>query len=164
MPASVVTKTFADGTISLKDGTGTPVVFTSAFSQGDFTASGLEPDQRAATAYEARGVLKSIRLGARSYPTGSFSVMMTDVSDAGDDTLVDFVLKQNGYSGNISTTAAAGDAYTVTITLTIEGTDHGDAADHAIELADCRCTVDVAEGEPNTVTVSFTCYGSVTMT
>ena len=90
--------------------------------------------------------------------------MLTDVSDAADQTLIDFCMKQNSYSGNVSTTATTGDAYTVTITLIVEGTNHGDSNDHSIELADCRCTLAVAEGDPSTVTISFTCYGSVSMT
>jgi len=164
MAASTIVKTNADGTISIKDGTGTPVVFTSAFSQGDLTVDGITQAQRVVTPYEARGVFKGARLGARAYPSGSFTCMLTDVSDGTDTTLIDFVLQQNAYSGNISTGATSGDAYLVTITLTIEGTDHGDAGDHTIEMANCHCTLAVAEGEPNTVSVAFTVYGSVTMT
>ena len=164
MAASTIVKTNADGTISIKDGTGTPVVFTSAFSQGDLTVDGITQAQRVVTPYEARGVFKGARLGARAYPSGSFTAMLTDVSDGTDTTLIDFVLRQNAYSGNISTGATSGDAYLVTITLTIEGTDHGDAADHTIVLDDCVASVDFSEGDPSSLSISFTCYGTIALT
>ena len=50
------------------------------------------------------------------------------------------------------------------VTLTIEGTDHGDSADHTIVLDDCTCSVDFAAGDPNSLSVSFTCYGTFTLT
>jgi len=49
-------------------------------------------------------------------------------------------------------------------TWTIEGTDLGDASDHVIVLNDVAITLDLGEGEPNTVSMSFTVYGSITMT
>lgn len=164
MAASTVVKNFGDGTISVKDGTGTPVVLTVDFDQGDLSLTGLSATQREVAAYESRGVLKSLRHTTRTYPTGSFTLMLTDVSDDEDTTLIDFLLKRGSYDGNVSTRGANSDVYTVDIVLTIEGTDLGDTADHVITMEDCYCTADVAEGDPNTVTVNFTVYGDVTMT
>ena len=84
MALSTVTKHFTDGSITLKDGTGTPLTLTVALSVGDLTISGLETDTlgRAVNAYETRGVLRSLRRGARVYPTVSFSAHLADVTDA----------------------------------------------------------------------------------
>ena len=89
--------------------------------------------------------------------------MLADLSDATDGTLVDFILQQNSYSGNISTLTGS-DVYAVKVTLTVEGTDLGDTADHTIVMDDVHFTMAIAEGEPDTVTLSGTVYGSVVMT
>ena len=164
MAASAVIKHFTDGSITLKDGTGTPVTLTVPFSAGDLSLSGLAQDAlgRATNAYESRGTLNSLRRGAREYPTVSFSAHMADLSDASDRTIVDFLRKKNSYSANISTTATTGDVYTVDIVLTIEGTDLGDATDHTITMEDVDCRIDFSEGEPNTFTINGTVYGTIT--
>ena len=166
MAASAVIKHFTDGTITLKDGTGTPVSLVVPFSVGDLSISGMETDTlgRTVNAYETRGVLHSLRRGARVYPTVSFSAQLTDVTDATDKTLLDMILKRNSYSANVSTTAATGDVYTLDVVFTVEGTDLGDSADHVITLEDVHFTADVAEGEPNTISLSGTIYGTVTLT
>lgn len=164
MPASQIVKHFTDGVITLKDGTATPVTLAVPFSVGDLSISGLNQARRATNAYEARGTLTSLRKGAKAFPTGSFSCQIADFSDAIDRTVLDFLLKQNSYSANKSTTEAIGDVYTLDVVLTVEGTDLADAADHVITMEDCDCSLDLAEGEPTTLSVSFTCYGTLSMT
>lgn len=164
MAASTVIKHLYDGSISLADGTGTPVTLTVPFSVGDLSISGLSETQNNVTAYETRGTFNSLRHTSRTYPTGSFSAQLADYSDATDTTLIDFILKQNSFSGNASTLGTASDVYTIDITLTVEGTDFGDSSDHTVVITDCQCTLDTAEGEPNTATINFTCYGTVTFT
>ena len=79
MAASTVIKHFTDGTITLADGTTpTPVSLTVAADQGDFTVSGITEGQREAVPYQTRGVLRSIRKGAATFPTGSLSFMLAD--------------------------------------------------------------------------------------
>jgi len=166
MAASVIPKHFTDGTITVKDGTGSPVTLTVPFTVGDLSLSGLAQDAlgRATNAYETRGVLNGLRRGAREYPTVSFSAHMADLSDGTDHTLVDFLRKKNSYSANVSTTATTGDVYTVDIVLTVEGTDLGDASDHVITMEDVDCRIDISEGEPNTFTINGTIYGSISTT
>lgn len=161
MPASTVIKHLYDGSITLSDGTGVPVTLVVPFSQGDLSVSGIQETQNAVVAYETRGTLHSVRHAARTYPTGSFSFMIADYADATNNTVVDYVTKANSYSGN-ATTLTGSDVYAIDIILTVEGTDLGDATDHTITLTDCVCTMDIAEGEPNTGTINFTCYGTVT--
>lgn len=164
MAASTIIKHFTDGSLTVKDGTGTPVTLAIPFTMGDFTISGLNQARRATNVYETRGTLVGLRKGAKAFPTGSFSCMIADYSDATDRTVLDFLLKQNSYSANISTTTALGDVYTVDLVFTVEGTDLADAADHVITLEDCDCSLDISEGEPNSLSVSFTVYGTTSMT
>ena len=166
MAASPIIKHLTDGTITLKDGTGSPVSLVVPFSVGDLSISGMETDTlgRTVNAYETRGVLNSLRRGARVYPTVSFSTQLADVTDATEKTLLDMVLKRASYAGNTSTTAATGDVYTLDVVFTLEGTNVGDAADHVITLEDVHVPAAVAEGEPNTVTLSGTIYGTVVLT
>ena len=126
--------------------------------------SGYAQQQSEIATYESRGVLKSVRHTNRTYPSGSFSVMLTDISDGSDETLINILSKTGAFAAAVSTLGANADVYTVKITLTIEGTDHGDTADHTIVMDDAHCLVDISEGDPSTVSVSFTVYGSITMT
>jgi len=162
MAASTVVKNMNDGSMSLADGTATPVTHTVDFDVGDIQLSGLAETLQEVVAYESRGVLKSVRHTTRTYPTFSASIMMTDVSDDVDATVIDFLLKQNSFSANAST--IAGGVYCVDITFTVEGTDVGDDEDHTIVLEDVHITLAIAEGDPNTITLEGTVYGTVTMT
>lgn len=161
--ASTIVKHFTDGSIEFADGTGTPVTLTLPFSQGDFSVSGLQEAQRAVNAYQSRGSLHTVRKGEKTFVTGSFSAMLADVSDASAGNAIDFCLKQNAYSGN-ATTLGSGDLYTVKVTLTIAGTALGDASDHTIVLDDCAISMDVSEGEPDSIAFSFTSYADPVMT
>ena len=164
MAASTVIKHLYDGSITVEDGT-TPTAVSLAipFTVGDLSLDTLQESGRGVQAYQTRGSLHSVRLAAKEFPTVTFSAQLADLSDATDGTLVDFVLKQASYSSNVSTLSGS-DVYAVKITLTVEGTDLGDAADHTITLDDVHCTMAIAEGEPDTVTISGTVYGAVTMT
>jgi hypothetical protein len=161
MPASNFLKSFRDGEIKLFDGTSPAVNYTVSLEAGDFSISGLSQSLKEVTTYMDRGDLSTLRLGNQTFPSGAFTAHLADISDASDQTMIDFLMKSGSFSGNLST--LTGEVYCVKIQLTIEGTDHGDSADHQIVLDDCHCTVDVSEGDPNSVSVSFTCYGAISM-
>lgn len=162
MAASTVIKHFTDGTLTLSDGTATPVSLVIPFDTGDLSYSGQQQTQQDVVAYQTRGSLHSVRHAARNFVTGSFSFMVADFSDATDQTAIDFLLKLGSYSANTTTLTNSPEVYAVDLLWTVEGTDHGDASDHSCTMTDIVCTLDMAEGEPDTVTVSFTCYGSIT--
>lgn len=162
MAASVIPKHFTDGSLVLTDGAANSL--TVPLCNGDISASGLQEDQKQVNVYEARGVLTGLRKGAPQYPEISFTAQLADVSDGSDTTLIDFALRQNSYSGNTSTTTAKGDVYTLDATLTIEGTDFGDSADHTLTWADVHLVLEISEGEPNTISVTGTVYGSTSYT
>jgi hypothetical protein len=108
MAASTIIKHDTDGTIQLADGSTTPVVFTAPYTQGDFSITGIDGQGlREVVAYQSRGVLHSIRRAARTFPSISFSAMLSDLSDATDQTLYDFVRKTGSYNGNTTTSTAS---------------------------------------------------------
>lgn len=167
MAASSIVKHLYDGSLKALDGTPTtPLEIVIPFTVGDFSIQGEQETQRATVAYETRGVLNSVRKAARTYPTGSFSFQMADYSDATEKTARDFFLKRGSFAAAISTLAAAGDAdvYTTDLVWTVAGTALGDAADHVITLTDCDVTLDMSEGEPNSGSISFICYGEISET
>ena len=162
MAHSTTVKNFRDGTLKIEDSAG--ATHTVQFEAGDFSVSGLLPNGKELATYLDRGDLASIRHTQVTFPSGSFSMHQTDITDAGYSTAADLMLKKGSHSSAVSTLGANAEVYTVKLTLTIEGTDHGDGNDHTIVLDDCACSVDFAEGDPNSLSVSFTVYGSVTLT
>lgn len=161
MAASTIIKQDTDGTITLLDGTGSPITHAVPFTQGDLSIEGLGPALREVVRHETRGTLHSVRYGARTYPTISFSAMVADYSDGTDQTAVDFILKNGSYSSNVSTLGSGAEVYTFSVQLDIEGTDHGDAADHQIVALNVDGTLSVTEGQPNTISFSGTVNGAI---
>lgn len=163
MALSTVLKNFTDGSITIKDGTGTPLSLTVNFDQGDFSITGLKAKLRETVAYEARGRFKSLRHTTRTYPTFSFTAHAAEFSEDGTGTLADAILRQGTvWTAAVSTRGASAEVYTLDVTLTVEGTSHGDSADGTFTLEDCELSVDFAEGDPNTFSVSGTVYGALT--
>ena len=161
-------KNFRDGQLSIADGAGSPATHTVSFEAGDFSISGLMSEtsskQYDLATYMDRGDLASIRKTTQTFVSGSFTMHLVDLSDAGYSTAMDLILKRGSHASAVSTLGANADVYAVKLTLTIEGSDHGDSADHTIALDDCVCSVDVAEGDPGSISISFTCYGVVEVT
>lgn len=162
MPSSTVVKHYADGSITVKDGTGTPIDITVPFTQGDLSISDLSADQREVVTYTARGVRTAVRYTDPVYPSGSFTCQMSHFTSATDNAILDAVRKAGAFAAAVSTLGANEEVYTLDIVLTIEGSDFGDSGDHVATLTDCYCTASVAEGQPNVITINFICYGEVT--
>lgn len=165
MALSNIIKTGLDaGTIVLKDGTATPLEATLRFDHGNLTISGVEPGQRAVVPIQSRGVLRSLRKGERTFPTGSVTLYVTEFSETGTGTILDLLYGKAGtpYASRVSTTATKGDVMTFDMVLTEEGTDYGDSADHDLTWEDVHFTYDYAQqSEGNTITLNFTVYGSL---
>ncbi len=164
MAASTVIKNFRDGTILFADGTTpTPLSVTVTLEGGDFSLTGLNQGNLEATTYLDRGDLGSVRLTSRSFPSFSVTCHMADLSDATDKLIWDAINKTGAFSSALSTITGS-DVYGLKITLTIEGTNFGDAADHTIVMNGCHCTIDFSEGDPNTFTISGIVYGTIVTT
>jgi hypothetical protein len=163
---SAIVKTWVDGTITLKDGTGTPKTLAVTFDQGNFSVSGLKETLKETVAIESRGELVTLRQGKRAYPTGSFTCLFTEGSKgSGAANITDALTRKTGtlWADAVSTTVALGDVYTLDISFTVEGTNLGDSADHTFTLEDCDFQFDYAEGETgDTLSMSWTQYGATT--
>ena len=150
-----------DGSLVINDGTGVPISITVQFDTGDFAISGLKAKLAETNPYETRGLLRTVRHTTRSYPTGSFSCMMADLSEATVGTVADAILKNGAFSAAVSTLGANAGVYTLQLVFTCEGTDHGDASDATFTMNDCECSIDFSEGDPDQFSISFTVYGSI---
>jgi hypothetical protein len=74
------------------------------------------------------------------------------------------VNRSGAWAAAVSTLGANADLYTLQIVITIEGTNFGDAADHVLTMNSCRCSIDFAEGDPNSFTINFEVLGAITAT
>lgn len=140
--------TLNKGTIKLQDGTSTPVVLTALYTMGDLSVSDLNADQQEDVVCETRGVFHALEQGARVYPSGTFSAQMDALTA---NAIRQFIQQEGTYSSNTSTSPGK-----YTIDLILETTD-GDS----MTASDCSCRIALAEGQPSTITVTFTCYGTV---
>lgn len=162
MAESTVIKNFRDGTLLIEDGT-TPTAlnYTVAYEAGDFS---FDAGKHEVAVYMDRGDIASVRKTNQGMPSGSFSVHFRDLTDGTDETLTDILDQSGAFAAAVSTLGANADVYTVKLTFTIEGTNHGDSADHVITFDDCYCTWSFSEGDPDSVSVNWTCYGTSTQT
>jgi hypothetical protein len=156
MAISTIIKTKRDGTIVIDDGTRTLEI---AYEQGDLNLSIPGPSITLNLDRGQIGATPSIRYADDAPITGTFTANLRDLTDAAYSTL-EGILTNSGYFDTtwVSTLGATAEIKTVTITWTIEGTDHGDATDHTITLAYCVLTGSLSEGDPGKVSVSFTSY------
>ena len=168
MAISSVVKNYRDGSIVFNDATSpTPITLTVQFESGDLSLSGVNYSSTGPveyTKYLDRGELGSVRRTSRSFATGSLSCQMTDLSDGTDRLIWDAVNRSGAWASAVSTLGANADLYTLQIVITIEGTNFGDAADHVLTMNNCRCSIDFAEGDPNSFTIHFEVLGAITAT
>jgi hypothetical protein len=165
MALSSIVKTKHDaGVLTLIDATGTPITLDVRFDNGDLSIDGLRNGLRDTATFTSRGKTRSLRRTTPVYPTISFTAMVTDLSETGTGTLLDWITKKTGtpFASRVSTSAARGDVDTSHLKFTMEGTTYGDSADGIIQCKDVDFTLQLSEGEPNTFGITGTVYGDVT--
>lgn len=165
MAVSTHVKNFTMTAITLVDGT-TPTAesLVVALAQGDLQLEGLEEVLREVSKYETRGVFNSAAYTNKKYPTGSFSVKLSQFTDATNGTFLDFLRRTGAFSSNVSTLGTGtGLPYTIDLDIDIEGTDYGDAADHGLLATDVHFNaIGFAEGDPDIINASFEVWGTIT--
>jgi len=161
MAISSTAKNMRDGSLSIEDGTGSPISMTVQYEEGNFSGDGFTEGQKEVTVYPDRGDFMSLRYTNQTYPTFSFEAYLTDLSDATEKTLWDLVNGTGAFAAAVSTLGASAEVLTYKLTWTVEGTDHGDSADHVLTLDDCRLSIGISEGDPNKQAISGICYGTV---
>lgn len=162
MASSTVIKNLCDGTITLKDGTGTPIDVVIRFDNADFSIDRIQEDLREVVAYQHRGVLSSVRHTTRFFPTFSFSCAMSEFTSASDNNAADAILKNGAFASGVSTLGSSADVYTLDVVITVEGTNYGDSGDHTFTLEDAHCQIGWSDGDPATFSISGTVYGAIT--
>jgi len=137
--------------------------YTVAYEAGDLS---LTIPQATISSYLDRGKFTlppSVRYGDDQAITFSFSAYFRDLTDSSAPALVDIISNQ-GYAGSnwvstLSTSIAADDAEVFAIDLRWVVTNQGDATDvHKLVLSACTVNCAIAEGDPNTVTISGTSW------
>jgi len=155
---------FRDGVILIEDGTaGTVLDVTVQYEAGDVSISGLNQGLSGPydiTAYMDRGELHTVRKTNRTFPSLSFTATYTDLSDGTEETLPDIILKNNAFSAAVSTLGANADVYALKITWTVTDPAGGT---HVLTADDVALSLDIAEGDPNTFSISGTIYGAITL-
>ncbi len=156
MSYSTVVKTKRDGLLSFADnaGFGGANTLDIAYEPGNFQ---MNAPLEARLDFLDRGrLVSSVRLGDDQALNGSFSAYFRDATDSTEATLFD-VLNWSGYvnSNWTQTLGSTAEVKTVDVRLTIEGSDHGDGADHTITITDVSFDYSLAEGDPNTTSVFF---------
>lgn len=164
MALSTIIKTGADGSILLSDGTGTPLTLAVRFSNADINIGGLTNSLREVTTIQARMKTIGLRKGAPVYPTIAFSCYLSDLGEATSGTIFNWEGKTAPYASRVKT-HSIGDLDTYDVKLTIEGTDHGDAADQSINCKDVHGTWTFTEEDGgNKAAFSGVIYGNVVFT
>ncbi len=109
---------------------------------GDEVFETLDRGRRSTTA-------PAIRYGDEQPMTFKFNGVLRDLSDASYITM-ESIIGNAGYFAStwVSTLGATAEVKTITITIDIEGTDHGDSADHQMVLKFCRGSGTITEGKP----------------
>lgn len=172
MAESSVVKTGRDGSITFKDGTGTPLDFTITFDMGDMSVTGLSAVNDKSGKYynhteiQARGELVSQRMTDRVFPSVSASMYMRSFHHATEERFMDFIQGQGAFASRVSTTGANAEVFNCDIVFTVEGTDHGDAADETLTLNDVTIdSFEFAEAmEGNTFKFSGIVTGAIAAT
>ena len=161
MPESTVVRVKRDGQIMLAD-SGAARTYTVAYEPGDLAYS--VPDYTVNMFLDRGeiGATPSLRIGDEQAMTGSFSAYMRDLGDTagGYATLLDVAHRYVGKyvaSNWTSTLGSASDVFTITITLTIDGSPFGEA-DKSVTFPFCVFRANAKEGDPNTVEASFTSH------
>lgn len=161
MAYSTAPKVRRDGVIKLRDGTTpTPVSLTVDYEEGNFSFEQTKSDR---TIIRDRGTIKSVRRGDDQPITGSFTIFMRQFTSSSAGSVLDFINKTGSYSGNVSSSSAVStDEYAINIIFEVDGDAVGDSDGDTLATFDtCICTASFAEGDPNTITVSFECFNGL---
>lgn len=164
MAISDFVKNSCHGSLTLADGTGTPVTLPVLYDLGDIAVTGLSgPRLNEVQDFERRGKYISSAYAGRRYPTFTMSAYLTGEGASAPGSLQAFLFQGTPYTANIST-LGSGRVYAVKATLTIEGTDFNDAADWSTIFNNCVPT-DTGFGEAmdgDKFTFSLSVKGAIT--
>jgi hypothetical protein len=145
------------GTVSLEDGTGTPLDVDLSNEEGDFSVSGLIQANKTLEALYDRGTFDQLIETQDGQITGAVSYRIDDWASS-TDRPIDAVLKIGNFSSAVST-HGTGDGVMLTIKYVVSRGGNT----YTMTLAKGLCTLDQSETFPATAAkINFTCYGGAT--
>ncbi len=163
MAYSTVVKTKRDGTLKFEDNAAANSL-TISYEAGDFQLS-IGANVVANLDRGKFGATPSLRLSDDQAMTATFTAYLRDFSDATYATLEEIILQSGDVGSNwVSTLGSDAEVFTLDLTWTVEGTDHGDASDHVLTIPFCHVTGSLSEGDPNQVSISITSYATLPST
>jgi hypothetical protein len=148
-----------DGTIVIKDSTGTPITLTVSFEDGDFAFDELTEGYADTIVLKDRGVPYAMRKSEGQVPSFTFSAHATDFTDATDKTLMDACLKKGMFAAGVSALGASADVWALSVKFTADTSAIGGAAD-SVEFKKCRLSCSFSEGTPG----KFSLKGQILIT
>ncbi len=151
----------ADGKIAISDNTGTPIVLTIAYEDGDLQITGLKSGFKTTQVFKNRGKHYSVRKVEHQAVAFSFTAHATGIIDAADGSIPAALLGLAGtpWATPVTTAPAnTGDGDLRQLKWTGERTDFGGTADTTITLKYCDCEFDFAEGVPGKFSVKGEAY------
>lgn len=150
----------ASGTIKFEDASGSPIVHTVQFEDGDGSISGLTEGQYNTEIFRDRGVMYSFRQIDEQEASFSMSAHATEVHDSTESCFLDCMLKLGAFSSGVSTLANNGDAWALKLTVTLDSSSGGTGGEAGQTFVfdyfipeDCG----FSEGSPGKFTVSGKC-------
>lgn len=163
---STVVKNFADGEITVEDGTSpTALSVVAQFDTGETNLATVREKLRETAMYETRGSLNSARKTTRVYPTITFSLQFTEFTESSVGNVLDMIYGRAGtpFSARVTTAAVPGDVTQFSVKIKINGLSLGDSSDHELEMTGVEFTdTPFSEGDPNTFSFSCIVLGAIT--
>jgi len=147
-----------DGTVTFYDnaGFGGANTFTATYIRGDVSLNfGAKAEM---IHIFVRGDHKSTRKGNDPIIEGSFSAPLIQFTNGSNEVLADVLDGTGAINGAWTKQSAKVEHWNVGIRFQWDGTSHGDAANHYLDLKGCVCTWEIGEsvnGEAS-INVSFT--------
>lgn len=159
MAEGTVPYTTRNATLTIEDGTETPLTYTVALEDGDFS---VDSPQETIIPEMDRGVLTGqVRLGEDQPITGSFTAYVRDMANATDITLWDIVNNSGVFASTwVSTQPAGANAEVKTCTMKYSLDTTGGTVANTLIFSNVvfRGAMQEAVGEYTKITVSFTAY------
>lgn len=148
-----------DGTITLSDGTGSPISMDVQYEDGDFQWSAMAEGYYETEIFFDRGVPYSARKTKIQDLTWSFSAHATDFTDGTEKTIMDAVLKRGAWAAGVSKLGANADVWALQVKFTAERSNYG-GTDNYVQIAKNRLQCGFSEGVPG----KFAVEGRVILT
>lgn len=157
--SSNIVKTKRDGTVALLDGAAT--TYTADFQVGDFSFDVSKPEL---IVIRDRATIVGARNGDDPTVSLSFTCHLRALHDAGNDSLLDFVEGQLSGSLLTSSGGTGYEPFLCTVRYTIDATSLGDSKSYVATFSKVQIVASIAEGDPDSITISGTCLGGVAFT